>query len=233
MCCQISDLFTRAHVCVAGCDLITGAVVLFASYVITSLQQAYILRDIWFDHKNRLCVGVMWVHHYSSRMCCEVSELFTRPCVCVANYLSCSIERRMFCEITDLFNRGGICVARYLSWTLGQKYVLRDIWVYNWCIRICCEIFDFFTTADLCCEIAELFTTADVSVARYLICSVQQTYVLRDIWVVLHSRIMRCEISDLFISAHLCVARYPSGSLEQTYVLRDIWVVQQSRRNCC
>ena len=33
----------------------------------------------------------------------------------------------------------------------------------------------------MCCEISELFTRADVCVARYLSCSLKQTYVLRDI----------------------------------------------------
>jgi len=111
-------------------------------------------------------------------------------------------------------------------------------------------------TRRMCCEISELFNTADVFVAWYLICSLQQTYVLRDIWIVLlssficceisdfslqqlyvlrdiwvvhYSRRICCEISKLFIRGDVCVARYLSCSLEQTYVLRDIWVVLFSR----
>jgi len=46
---------------------------------------------------------------------------------------------------------------------------------------MCCEISELFTRADTCCEISELITRADICVARYLIFSLDQTYVLRDI----------------------------------------------------
>jgi hypothetical protein len=60
----------------------------------------------------------------------------------------------------------------------------------------------------MCCEISELFTTADVCVPRYLIFSLQQKYLLRDIKDVHYSRLRCCEISKLFTQADVCVARY-------------------------
>ena len=60
-------------------------------------------------------------------MCCEIFELFTTADVCVARYLSCSLEQTMCCEISELFTIADVCVGRYLSGSLEQAYTLRDI----------------------------------------------------------------------------------------------------------
>jgi len=57
----------------------------------------------------------------------DISELFITADVCVARYLSYSLQQTYVLSISELFTTTDVCVARYLSCSLKQTYVLRDI----------------------------------------------------------------------------------------------------------
>jgi len=61
MCCEISELFTRAGI--------------------------YVARYLSFTTTGDVCVARYLVVYYSRLMCCEIFELFTRADVCVARCL--------------------------------------------------------------------------------------------------------------------------------------------------
>ena len=139
----------------------------------------------------------------------------------------------MCCEISVMITRADICVARYLSCSLQRNYVLRDNWLDHYNTPMWCEISEFFSTPyacvaryqvvyysrRVCCETSVLISQANVGFERYLICTLKQTYMLRDIWVVHYSRRMCCEF--------LCY------SLQQTCMLRDMWFIHHSSRMFC
>jgi hypothetical protein len=87
----------------------------------------------------------------------------------------------VYCEISVLFTISDMCIASYLSCSLEQTCVLRDIIVVHYSRRVLPDISVIHYSRRVYCEISEIFTTADVCIVRYLSCSLEQTCVLRDI----------------------------------------------------